>query len=143
LLPVPHAQPAAEKLAIAIPPKILTPELAPEKAAEAARNGLAENPSVSPPARALKVSLRTRPAGAEVSGATGRLGRTPLEVELRPGTRAAYRFALAGYRTQTREISAEDRVVELQLARDAAPSRVLPPPDVLDNLDAIKPNPFD
>jgi hypothetical protein len=92
----------------------------------------------------LTVTLHTLPEGALVTGSQGTLGRTPVEVELVPGTDEEYRFTLEGYRPQTKRVAAEARVVELRLAREV-PTAVKKTPGVppIDKKNDMKPNPFD
>ncbi len=86
------------------------------------------------------VALSTEPPGAAVYEGTLRLGTTPLEVQLREGTTATYRFSLEGYRPASRTVSASDGEVTVGLAKAAAKTRAT---GLKDNpYEDLKANPF-
>ncbi len=69
-------------------------------------------PAVAPPTsssvqRAIKVTVRTTPDGAEVLEGESLLGRTPLSLELEKGVVRSLSFRLAGYRDLQRSFKAE------------------------------------
>ena len=111
----------------------------------------AKQEPLAPSDTPVKVKVHSSPEGAEVYTAFGKVGKTPLEVQLKPGSRSDYRFVLAGYQPAIREVSAEDREIEQKLSRiDASggkgqtrpASAKLPAGDGFKKVDDLKPNPF-
>jgi serine/threonine-protein kinase len=71
-------------------------------------------------AKVATVSLRSTPPGAKVFEGTVELGQTPLDVEIRNGAVAVYRFSMGGYKDVSRKVASGDKVVEVALAKAGA-----------------------
>jgi serine/threonine-protein kinase len=124
---------------VALPtPAAATPVAAPATAPNTLARPAQPEESPSPQAATLHVMLKTSPSGAQVLSGRATVGVTPLEVELAKGASVTYRFRLAGYRTETRRVSADERSVDLILK--PAPRRNGGTP--YDSDDELKGNPF-
>jgi hypothetical protein len=114
-----HARAADPRPRAADPPPVAPPPVERDRERPPV---VAERPSPRPePRERVTIRLVTRPAGASVMGARGRLGRTPLPYTTRPGASEVLRFAKPGYASTSRRITAGPRsrtvVVELRRKR--------------------------
>lgn len=143
-MPVQASTPASNApgtaTASAPPPRRVEPPLAPDLPDIVLQNPAGPNAEGAP--KGKHVRLDSVPKGATVFAGKTKLGVTPLDVELSPGTNATYHFLLAGYKPASKSVSSEDKFVEVKLAKGAvvhhAPGMKSDPYES----DELKDNPF-
>jgi len=103
-------------------PVIATPPIVPtvtEKSEPPAETSPAE-----PLVQRVKIALDSRPSGAFVALNGDKMGRTPLELQLEPGTEATVRFSLEGYRSEAhRLVAAQDDALLVRLKKKTRPKQ--------------------